>query len=95
MNSCTSNCSPNNARANHAQANNVQPDNAHPHANRIRIVTSKEAQMLFIVAALALMGVLLGAAAHTPLPLFLAAAGAIGAWLLIFFIRERTGHKGS
>ncbi|MGW7689568.1 hypothetical protein ACWGMA_11905 [Streptomyces asiaticus] len=51
--------------------------------------------MLFIVAALALMGVLLGAAAHTPLPLFLAAAGAIGAWLLIFFIRERIGHKGS
>ena len=35
--------------------------------------------MLFIVAALALMGVLLGAAAHTPLPVFLAASGVIGA----------------
>ncbi|MEU1942091.1 hypothetical protein ABZ554_06535 [Streptomyces sp. NPDC020125] len=51
--------------------------------------------MLFIVAALALMGVLLGAAAHTPLPLFLTAAGAISAWLLVFFIRERTGRKES
>ncbi|MFH8806549.1 hypothetical protein ACH4GZ_04700 [Streptomyces hygroscopicus] len=80
MNTCDSNCSPN---------------NGHSHANRIPTVTSREAQMLFIVAALALMGVLLGAAAHTPLPLFLAAAGVIGAWLLIFFIRERTGHKGS
>ncbi|MFE5164295.1 hypothetical protein ACFRNT_38570 [Streptomyces sp. NPDC056697] len=80
MNSCDSNCSPN---------------NHHPHANRIRIVTSREAHMLFIVAALALMGVLLGAAAHTPLPLFLTAAGAISAWLLVFFIRERTGRKES
>ncbi|QKV92980.1 hypothetical protein HUT19_15455 [Streptomyces sp. NA02950] len=51
--------------------------------------------MLFIVAALALMGILLGAAAHTPLPLFLAASAAIAAWLTVFFIRERTGHKGS
>ncbi|MFI0814903.1 hypothetical protein ACH4TX_05740 [Streptomyces sp. NPDC021098] len=55
----------------------------------------REAHMLFIVAALALMGVLLGAAAHTPLPVFLAASGVIGAWLLVFFIRERTGHKES
>ncbi|MFK4269284.1 hypothetical protein [Streptomyces milbemycinicus] len=51
--------------------------------------------MLFIVAALALAGILLGAAAHTPLPVFLTASAAIAIWLLIFFIRERTGHKES
>jgi membrane associated rhomboid family serine protease len=61
----------------------------------LRIHHMREAHMLFIVAALALMGVLLGAAAHTPLPVFLAASGVIGAWLLVFFIRERTGHKES
>ncbi|MFD8383923.1 hypothetical protein ACFV2X_36340 [Streptomyces sp. NPDC059679] len=51
--------------------------------------------MLFIVAALALVGILLGAAAHTPLPIFLVASAAIATWLLIFFIRERAGHKES
>ncbi|WFB07778.1 hypothetical protein LRS74_12505 [Streptomyces sp. LX-29] len=45
--------------------------------------------MLFLVAVLALMGIVLGAAAHTPLPVFLAASAAIAAWLLAFFLRER------
>ncbi|WP_386389868.1 hypothetical protein [Streptomyces palmae] len=35
------------------------------------------------------MGILLGSAAHTPLPAFLAAATVIGIWLLVFFVRER------
>jgi uncharacterized membrane protein len=48
--------------------------------------------MLFIVAALALMGILMGTAAHIPLPLFLAAATVITAWLLLFFVRERVQH---
>ncbi|MEK8172280.1 hypothetical protein NKH77_32360 [Streptomyces sp. M19] len=49
--------------------------------------------MLFIVAALAFMGIVMGAAAHTPLPVFLAASTAIGAWLLVFFIREHLRHR--
>ncbi|MEC4015300.1 hypothetical protein [Streptomyces sp. H27-D2] len=48
--------------------------------------------MLFLVAAFALMGVLLGAAAHIPLPIFFAALAAIGGWLLIFGVRERIAH---
>ncbi|MFI9271045.1 hypothetical protein ACIGXM_10100 [Kitasatospora sp. NPDC052896] len=43
--------------------------------------------MSFLVAIVA-MAVLLGAAAHTSLSVFLAAAGAISAWLLLFGARE-------
>ncbi|MFD7920719.1 hypothetical protein ACFV3R_16025 [Streptomyces sp. NPDC059740] len=45
--------------------------------------------MLFLVAALLLFGVVVGAAAHLPLPVTLAAATAIALWLGIFFARER------
>jgi hypothetical protein len=45
--------------------------------------------MIFIAAAILLLGVLVGAAAHTPLPLLIPAAGAIALWLLVFTIRER------
>ncbi|MEU5433182.1 hypothetical protein AB0G73_07375 [Streptomyces sp. NPDC020719] len=45
--------------------------------------------MLFLVAALLLLGVVLGSAAHLPLPVTLVAAGAIGLWLLVFAVRER------
>ncbi|WP_431042627.1 hypothetical protein ACQUSR_12360 [Streptomyces sp. P1-3] len=51
--------------------------------------------MIFLVAALLLMGILLGAAAHTPLPVFLAASAVIGTWLLVFFLRERIAQKRS
>ncbi|WP_329571429.1 hypothetical protein [Kitasatospora sp. NBC_01266] len=44
--------------------------------------------MIVIFAALAVAGVLVGAAAHTTLPHFLAAATFIGAWLLVFAARE-------
>ncbi|UQA94854.1 hypothetical protein [Streptomyces halobius] len=45
--------------------------------------------MLFLVAALLLMGIMLGTAAHLPLPVTLVAAAAIAGWLLVFAIRER------
>ncbi|MEU6082531.1 hypothetical protein [Streptomyces sp. NPDC047108] len=48
--------------------------------------------MLFVVAALLLLGVLVGAAAHLPLPVTLIVATVIGGWLLAFGIRERIAH---
>jgi 4-hydroxybenzoate polyprenyltransferase len=48
-----------------------------------------------LVVLLLGMGVLMGAAAHTPLPVFLVASGAIALWLLGFAIRERIArHRG-
>ncbi|MEE1757069.1 hypothetical protein [Streptomyces sp. SP18CS02] len=49
--------------------------------------------MLFIVAALLLLGVALGTVAHVPVPVSLIGAAVIGAWLLIFATRERFGRK--
>lgn len=49
--------------------------------------------MLFLVAAFLLLGLLVGTAAHLPLPVSLAAGTAIGAWLLIFAVRERRHHR--
>ncbi|GAA1266887.1 hypothetical protein GCM10009665_64770 [Kitasatospora nipponensis] len=43
---------------------------------------------MFFLAVLAAMGLLLGTAAHTSLPVFLAAAAAIAGWLLLFGARE-------
>ncbi|MFH8683935.1 small hydrophobic membrane protein [Streptomyces lydicus] len=45
--------------------------------------------MLFLVAALLLMGIALGTAAHLPVPVTLLAAAVIAGWLLVFFLRER------
>ncbi|MEI5101423.1 hypothetical protein RB200_26465 [Streptomyces sp. PmtG] len=45
--------------------------------------------MLFLVAALLLLGVALGTVAHTPLPVTLALAAVIGLWLAVFAVRER------
>ncbi|MEU9133997.1 hypothetical protein AB0D08_38960 [Kitasatospora sp. NPDC048540] len=41
-----------------------------------------------LLFALVLLGVLAGAAVHTSMPVFLLAAGAIAAWLLLFGARE-------
>ncbi|WP_199836204.1 hypothetical protein [Streptomyces sp. NRRL F-4489] len=49
--------------------------------------------MLFLVAALLLLGVALGTAAHLPVPVTLVAAAAIAAWLLVFTLRERRHHN--
>lgn len=49
--------------------------------------------MIFIVAAFLLLGLLVGTAAHIPVPATLAAAAAIGAWLLIFAVRERKHRR--
>ncbi|MFE2974056.1 hypothetical protein [Streptomyces sp. NPDC057644] len=49
--------------------------------------------MLVLVAALLLLGIVLGAVAHLPLPLTLVAATVIGCWLLIFAVRERTSRR--
>ncbi|GAB2619448.1 hypothetical protein GCM10027168_59500 [Streptomyces capparidis] len=45
--------------------------------------------MLFLVAALLLLGILVGAAAHLPLSVTLVAAAVIAGWLLAFGVRER------
>jgi hypothetical protein len=49
--------------------------------------------MLFLVAALLLLGVVMGSIAHAPLPVSLVAAAVIGVWLLVFAIRERHGRR--
>ncbi|MEU8511479.1 hypothetical protein AB0C76_07835 [Kitasatospora sp. NPDC048722] len=43
---------------------------------------------MILLSALVAMGVLIGAAAHTSLPVFLTASAAITAWLLAFGARE-------
>ncbi|MEU5169916.1 hypothetical protein [Streptomyces mutomycini] len=49
--------------------------------------------MFVLVAALLLLGVVLGAVAHLPLPVVLAAAAVIGLWLALFGVRERLSHR--
>ncbi|KOG34708.1 hypothetical protein [Streptomyces resistomycificus] len=49
--------------------------------------------MLFLVAALLLLGVVLGAVAHAPLGFTAVTAVVIAAWLGIFAIRERHGRR--
>ena len=49
--------------------------------------------MLFIVAALLLLGVVLGAVAHAPLTFTVAAGVVIAVWLGIFAIRERHSRR--
>lgn len=49
--------------------------------------------MLFLVAALLLLGILVGTAAHLPVPVTIIAAVAISCWLLVFFVRERRHHS--
>jgi hypothetical protein len=49
--------------------------------------------MLFLVAALLLLGVMLGTVAHAPLPVTLAAAAVIAVWLAVFAVRERQSPK--
>ncbi|MEV5278959.1 MULTISPECIES: hypothetical protein [unclassified Streptomyces] len=49
--------------------------------------------MLFLVAALLLLGVVLGSAAHLPVAVTLAVGGAIVLWLLIFAARERFSNR--
>ncbi|MFE2944873.1 hypothetical protein ACFXKG_38430 [Streptomyces sp. NPDC059255] len=50
--------------------------------------------MIFLVAALLLMGVVLGAVAHIPLHVTLVAAAFIGCWLLVFAAREFHARGG-
>ncbi|GAA3493377.1 membrane protein [Streptomyces prasinosporus] len=45
--------------------------------------------MLFLVAALLLLGVVLGTVAHAPLPFSVAAGAVIAVWLGAFALRER------
>ena len=49
--------------------------------------------MLFLVAALLLLGVVLGTVAHAPLPFILVAAAVIGVWLAVFAARERHSRR--
>lgn len=49
--------------------------------------------MLFLVAALMLLGVVLGTVAHVPLPVSVAVAAFIGVWLVVFAVRERHGRR--
>ncbi|MFF4378786.1 hypothetical protein ACIQI7_11020 [Kitasatospora sp. NPDC092039] len=43
---------------------------------------------MILFSALVAMGILIGTAAHTSLPVFLAASAGITAWLLAFGARE-------
>ncbi|WP_194238708.1 hypothetical protein [Streptomyces spongiae] len=49
--------------------------------------------MLFLVAALLLLGVVMGTVAHAPLSVSLVAAAVIGVWLAGFAVRERHGRR--
>ncbi|CAL9583332.1 hypothetical protein SUDANB2_05065 [Streptomyces sp. enrichment culture] len=49
--------------------------------------------VLFIVAALLLLGVVLGTVAHAPLGFSLAAAAVIAVWLGVFALRERNRRR--
>ncbi|TQK96388.1 hypothetical protein FB563_1331 [Streptomyces puniciscabiei] len=49
--------------------------------------------MLFLVAALMLLGVVLGTVAHAPLTITAAVAAGIAVWLAVFAIRERLGRR--
>ncbi|MFJ8193673.1 hypothetical protein ACIQ8D_28540 [Streptomyces sp. NPDC096094] len=51
--------------------------------------------MLFLVAALLLLGVMLGTVAHAPLTFSVAVGLVIAVWLGIFAIRERQGRRRS
>ncbi|MEV2252713.1 hypothetical protein AB0I94_19420 [Streptomyces sp. NPDC050147] len=51
--------------------------------------------MLFLVAALLLLGVAMGSVAHAPLPVSLVAAAVIGVWLTVFAVRERHARRRS
>ena len=51
--------------------------------------------MLFLVAALLLLGVVLGTVAHAPLTFSVAAGLVIAVWLGIFAVRERPGRRRS
>ncbi|MEV0413535.1 hypothetical protein AB0I68_22695 [Streptomyces sp. NPDC050448] len=48
--------------------------------------------MLFLVAALMLMGLALGTVAHVPVDVSLTATAAIACWLLVFAVRERAAR---
>ncbi|ASN26714.1 hypothetical protein LK07_24910 [Streptomyces pluripotens] len=49
--------------------------------------------MLFLVAALMLLGVVLGTVAHAPLSVTAALAAVIAVWLGIFAVREHHGRQ--
>ncbi|MGX1027953.1 hypothetical protein [Streptomyces sp. SAI-097] len=51
--------------------------------------------MLFLVVALLLLGVVLGAIAHAPLTFSAAAGLVIAVWLGVFALRERHGRRRS
>jgi hypothetical protein len=49
--------------------------------------------MLFLVAALLLMGIALGAVVHVPLPVSAVAGVVIVLWLAVFAARERRARR--
>jgi hypothetical protein len=49
--------------------------------------------MLFLVAALLLLGVVLGTVAHAPLGFTVVAAAVIAVWLSVFALRERHARR--
>jgi hypothetical protein len=49
--------------------------------------------MLFLVAALMLLGVVMGTVAHVPLGVSAVMAAGIAVWLGVFALRERHGRR--
>ncbi|MFD5067529.1 hypothetical protein ACFWNC_06200 [Streptomyces sp. NPDC058369] len=61
-----------------------------PNAPSEKSVRTERPNMIVLVAALLLLGIVLGAVAQIPLPLTLVLGALIGCWLLVFAVRERT-----
>ncbi|MFC4502010.1 MULTISPECIES: hypothetical protein [Streptomyces] len=49
--------------------------------------------MLFLVAALLLLGIVMGTVAHAPIGFTLVAAAVIAVWLGVFALRERHARR--
>ncbi|QRX96322.1 MULTISPECIES: hypothetical protein [Streptomyces] len=49
--------------------------------------------MVSVIAAYVVLGILLGAVAHLPVSASVTAGVGIGAWLLVFLVRERLNDR--
>jgi hypothetical protein len=68
--------------------------NRSPKRNEKHLVRIPEGDpMLFLVAALLMLGVVVGTVAHAPLGFTAVAAVVVAVWLGIFAVRERHGRR--
>ncbi|PNE38053.1 hypothetical protein AOB60_28245 [Streptomyces noursei] len=55
--------------------------------------TEEGPEMVSVIAAYVVLGILLGAVAHLPVSASVTAGVGIGAWLLVFLVRERLNDR--